>query len=321
MSSKIVNVIMILFLTCSLSSATKISKPREEIFFGNQLYDRQYVDGWKNFYMADTNTKLPNAEITEWNIIANRPGPVQFLIYRRQGNSFRVIGKSKIEFAKYQGLNSFNLKPHLHCKKGDLIGWYVPKRGVIGYNRRGSPKYNNLKHSTVFTNQNAGATDFKMSSDRDYSIAGFGYKVAGPKRLGGAAIKKRPYVDTYHNFFMVDDARPVKCNALLTGWRIYSKKNGRRVQLIMYRRRGRGWQVIGKSKLQTAHVGVNKWKLTRSLQVRKGDRVGWYVQGQGVIGFSGSKKRVYYTKSNRGITALNSPTGRTYSIAVDGDCR
>ncbi|MDB9312201.1 hypothetical protein PN462_03730 [Spirulina sp. CS-785/01] len=101
---------------------------------GNPIVDRRYADVWSDFYLLDTNDPIEGMdEITAWEIWADRTNPVQLVIYRPNGNSWSVVGKSDVETPESVGKNEFSLSAPIKVQEGDCIGMYHPKRGTVSF--------------------------------------------------------------------------------------------------------------------------------------------------------------------------------------------
>lgn len=130
---------------------------------GNSVINRPVVDSWYNFHMADTNAPITqDSVIKSFQIYAKRAQGVQMIIYRQEGGRFKVIGKSQMVNARL-GVNTIQLTTPIKAKKGDLIGWYVPKKGVIAFTYTGDKSYYGPIGGT--------ATDLKWYGNRIYSIS------------------------------------------------------------------------------------------------------------------------------------------------------
>jgi len=138
---------------------------------GNPVISRLTVDSASNYYM-NSGTGIPkDLSITSFSFYGKRVGKVQFLMYRRDEDVFSIVGKSEVVNATLH-VNKVHLSDPIEAKAGDLIGWYVPGRGVIAFEKvSGAWQVNGLEKGTMFTSMGGNATSFKYSSHRTYSIA------------------------------------------------------------------------------------------------------------------------------------------------------
>lgn len=138
---------------------------------GNPVIDRTYADGENNFYLVDTNNSVNvNGNLTSWQIWAKNTLPVQLVMYRRNGTSWSVVGKSDIK-TPVVGANSFTLPEPIQVKAGDFVGLYHPKQGSVAYTLNGPDSFPNLSGKVLFTYAGANATELTRSSDRVYSVS------------------------------------------------------------------------------------------------------------------------------------------------------
>lgn len=119
-------------------------------------------------------------------------------------------------------------------------------------------------------------------------VGNFIYLVNAKKTLtvqGGNAVIDRPLADTARDIYLVDTNNSVNVNGNLTTWQIWAK-NTLPAQLVIYRRNGTAWSVVGKSDIKTPVVGANSFILDNPIQVQAGDFVGLYYPKQGSVAFT-----------------------------------
>ena len=143
----------------------------------------------------------------------------------------------------------------------------------------------------------------------------------------GNPVINREIVDTAKDFYLVDTNNSVNVNGNLTSWQIWAK-NTLPVQLVMYRRNGTAWSVVGKSDIKTPVVGANSFNLPTPIQVKAGDFVGLYHPQQGSVAFTftlnspGSLGPQNFTGSVLygfdSATNFASSSNRLYSLSVEG---
>ncbi|QYX31207.1 lamin tail domain-containing protein [Sphaerospermopsis torques-reginae] len=140
---------------------------------GNELKSRGVCDTRTNFYLVDTNNPINiNGDINGWEIWADTIAPLQLIIYRKDGSSWSVVGKSDTK-TPVVGLNQFSLSTPMTVKQGDFVGIYYPGGGSVSFNRTTDKEawdLGNLTGKVLFTTTGAGATAFSGSSNRVYSI-------------------------------------------------------------------------------------------------------------------------------------------------------
>ena len=148
----------------------------------------------------------------------------------------------------------------------------------------------------------------------------------GNRLIGGNAIINRAGADTWENFYSIDTNNAINSDGMLHQWSLYAK-NQNPVQLVIYRRNGDAYDVIGKSGVETPVPGTNHFYLQQYIAVATGDLVGWYYPRQGSIAFvlnSGPalyndlNGSVVFSNQGSGDTAIQYSSFRTYSIGVLG---
>lgn len=298
---------------------------------GSSITERSYSDSSVNVYSIDSSQPISaSGLLDEWKIYAKNQNPVQLIIYRRSGNSFSVIGKSLIEIPVF-GENTFKLTQPIKVAEGDLLGWYSPNAGCIAFVKNNGPwLIPDLTASVVFGNQGSCDTDIQFSSFRTYSIEVNGKQSPKPggNRIikGGMITTNQPYTDSGANVYSIDASHPICGEGTLTEWNIYAK-NQNPVQLVIYRRSGDSFKVIGKSKVEIPVFGKNRFILDQPIDVSMGDLVGWYTSAKGCIAFNQDhgawlnndlNSSVLFGDSGGIDTAIRYSSFRSYSIEVIG---
>jgi hypothetical protein len=102
------------------------------------------------------------------------------------------------------------------------------------------------------------------------------------------------------NFIDLDNSRRISRDDLILTWSIFAQAycegwwaspnyEARKLGLVIYRDIGSGYQVVGKSSLETIPAGVSNWdkiynfNLGAGIQVQTGDYLGWYYPWQGSL--------------------------------------
>lgn len=153
-------------------------------------------------------------------------------------------------------------------------------------------------------------------------------------------------VDTFDNFYVLDENTPINQDGFVKGWKIYAK-NTLPVQLIdqaiplllglpavIYRKEGGEYAAVGKSEVVTPEEpGRNWFRLPSAIPVKKGDVVGMYFPKTGSVTFSSDPKgKMRYSKIGGKAqfgpsifqgqpdfeNAFTGQDGRKYSIMVRG---
>ena len=149
---------------------SEIGKKPDVITGGNSPSKYGIADTRTNYYLVDTNKPINgNGEITGWNIWAENTSPVQLIIYRKEANTWSVVGKSEVK-TPVIGLNEFSLTTPIKVNQGDFVGIYYPQAGSISYDKNTAP-LGNLSGKVLFTSSGATATAFSDSVDRIYSLS------------------------------------------------------------------------------------------------------------------------------------------------------
>lgn len=142
----------------------------------------------------------------------------------------------------------------------------------------------------------------------------------------GSDLATRKCVDSWSNYYHIQDlpfANDITVNTFS-----FCAKRALEVQLVIYRRDGAKFDVVGKSQKVTARLGVNRVPLQEPIEAKQGDLIGWYISSRGVIAFdigtggwlsSGFEKSTFFTARNGGETAFKYSSNRVYSISVEGE--
>jgi len=142
---------------------------------GNPVIDREFADTARDIYLVDTNNSVNvNGNLTSWQIWAKNTLPAQLVIYRRNGTSWSVVGKSDLK-TPVVGANSFNLPTPIKVQAGDFVGLYYPQQGSVAFTLNGRDNLGpgNFTGSVLQTRDGSGvgsATNFAFSSNRLYSV-------------------------------------------------------------------------------------------------------------------------------------------------------
>mmetsp|Transcript_15488 Transcript_15488/g.31779 ORF Transcript_15488/g.31779 Transcript_15488/m.31779 type:complete len:265 (+) Transcript_15488:402-1196(+) len=142
----------------------------------------------------------------------------------------------------------------------------------------------------------------------------------------GNPIVKQTFVDTWSNYYMASGNGLPK-DLVVTSFSLYAKRAGK-VQLLIYRRDGSAFSVVGKSEIVAATLGMNKFHLSDPIEAKEGDLIGWYVPDQGVVALSkksgswqvdGLDNGTMFTSIGSSATAFKYSSDRIYSIGIEGE--
>jgi hypothetical protein len=139
---------------------------------GNSATKYGIADSATNFYLVDTNNHInDNGELTEWEIWAENTLPVQLVIYRKEADTWSVVGNSELK-TPVVGLNKFSISAPIKVKKGDFVGIYHPQAGCVSFFKEQSAPWaiGNLSGTVLFTGSGATSTAFSNSTNRTYSL-------------------------------------------------------------------------------------------------------------------------------------------------------
>nr|AKL71652.1 NocS [Nostoc sp. CCAP 1453/38] len=139
---------------------------------GNTPTKYDIADGATNFYLVDTNNPInDNGELTGWEIWAENTLPVQLMIYRKEADSWLVVGNSELQ-TPVVGLNQFSISAPIKVNKGDFVGIYHPQAGCVSFFKEQSAAWaiGNLSGTVLFTGSGASSTAFSNSTNRTYSL-------------------------------------------------------------------------------------------------------------------------------------------------------
>jgi hypothetical protein len=141
----------------------------------------------------------------------------------------------------------------------------------------------------------------------------------------GNAVTNRTMVDSWSNYYMIDNNFQITADMNVTTFGFYAKR-ANKVQLIIYRRSGNSFSIVGKSPMVTAKLGANRIMVPH-IEAKKGDLVGWFVPSNGVIAFSkgtggwmipGFGNTTFFTPMNSGAAAFKYSSNRLYSVTIEG---
>ena len=130
--------------------------------------------------------------------------------------------------------------------------------------------------------------------------------------------------DTWSNATFVDTGNTISGNGTINSWQVYAGAPGS-IELLIYQGTivsgTPALTLVGFSSTETAVLGLNTF-LT-SILVQKGDYIGWYTPGAGVISFADGVGPTIDAWDNTGgpltpITSTSFTGDREYAIAVSG---
>ena len=133
------------------------------VVYGNPVKDRSIVDVYSNYYQLDSNVPFTkDTSVTEIEFYAKASLPIQFIIYRPTGANlkYNVIDKTPL-VTPTLGVYKFKLDTPMQAAKGDVLGWYVQKTGVVAFDYDSSGK-------TSYTQIGGGITAFTHNHGRYY---------------------------------------------------------------------------------------------------------------------------------------------------------
>ena len=93
-----------------------------------------------------------------------------------------------------------------------------------------------------------------------------GVGIALADSVGGNAVIDRTFADTFRNFHLVDTNNPFPEDDDIEAWEVFAK-NANPVQLVIYRKTGSQFAVVGRSPLETPQVGLNRFELDSEIEV------------------------------------------------------
>lgn len=146
--------------------------------------DKAQVDTWRGVYTVDTRLRMPaSGVIRTFTYHAKASQPFKLVIYRPSDGAYAVRCESVLVTPTADA--SGECYCGLAVEAGDLVGFFRPEGGAIGYfvdeprNDRGR---GDLSGPVLFTGSHAtSATDFQYSSDRRYVLtAHFAWGLRGP---------------------------------------------------------------------------------------------------------------------------------------------
>ncbi len=78
-----------------------------------------------NWSFVDTNRPFgQDVQVSFFEVFCTQPGKIQFRVYRRQANTFVLVGKDRAKEMK-AGLNRFELEEPIAAKRGDCVGFWL----------------------------------------------------------------------------------------------------------------------------------------------------------------------------------------------------
>jgi hypothetical protein len=147
------------------------------------------------------------------------------------------------------------------------------------------------------------------------------------KKVGGVdAIINRTLVDGWKDYYMIDNVNRIQAETKINKWTIFAKRT-KPVQLVIYRKSGTKFTVVGKSALENPSMGANTFLLNKPIEAKEGDYIGWYFPQRGVIAYTlhkGGKwvvnnlshSTLFTHHQRKSATAFQYSSPRTYSINV-----
>src|SRR5262245_59887552 len=142
------------------------------VWFGEDFRDRPHVDGSAVLYFLDQQRAIEHdGRIAAFSVYVKRTCPLQLVIYRKDGNGFRVIGKDALWTPTQLGENVVPLAQPIPVQAADLIGWHQTQQGVIAVDvPDGVWARNDLLGRILIGVEYGAETQFNRSSNRVYSI-------------------------------------------------------------------------------------------------------------------------------------------------------
>lgn len=93
--------------------------------------------------------------------------------------------------------------------------------------------------------------------------------------VGGNAVIQRDGIDYATALWIIDQVSPVTKDSSIGSWDIWATNTSYTVRLVIWRKSGSVWSVVGMSAFVTATVlGANHFVLTTAIIVKAGDFVG-----------------------------------------------
>ena len=81
-----------------------------------------------HYTLADTTLTFDRDMLADaWEVECVKPGEIRLQIFRQEGNELVLVGKSESAQMTKAGANRFRLDPPLAVRKGDMIGFYIPR--------------------------------------------------------------------------------------------------------------------------------------------------------------------------------------------------
>ncbi len=147
----------------------------------------------------------------------------------------------------------------------------------------------------------------------------------------GNEVIDRHLTDTFEDFHILDRNNPFQISGLVTQWEVYVMDSSQ-LALVLYRDIGDGFDVVGRSELQSTVEGFNRFTLTNPISVNAGDFVGLYLTAAHSAAYTldppfrlsaraDFRHAVLFTDDQtgaEGATDFVGSTTRTYSVRAFG---
>ena len=119
--------------------------------------------------------------------------------------------------------------------------------------------------------------------------------------------------DTRANFHLLDTGSAAPSAGQIVSWSLFAQTK-LPITLVIYRRSGASYVVVGRSSTQTPDLGENTFELAEPITVAEGDLLGWHFSSTGTVPYIGGGDSVLFTEQNGAPTAFTGSGPRTYSI-------
>jgi len=148
---------------------------------------------------------------------------------------------------------------------------------------------------------------------------------------GGNPILDRPRPDSRDDFYLVDTNNPIDADGDITHFEVFAGTT-EPVTLVIYRKTGSVFSVVGTSSQKNPIIGYNQFQLSTPITVQQGDLVGllnnsvkFQYDPPGIANFFNLSGTVLFTDGNKGnppshsnATNFTGSSNRTYSVRVEG---
>jgi len=136
--------------------------------------DAVQVDTWPGVYTVDTRLRMPTTGVIRtFSFFAKTSQPFKVVIYRPTNGWYAVVGESSLVTPAAGEVGEVYCD-NLEVAAGDMVGFYRPASGAIGYlldEPRNDRGHGDLGGPVLFTGADAtSATHFQYSSDRRYLL-------------------------------------------------------------------------------------------------------------------------------------------------------